>query len=139
MNTNYLLSFDSGEQFLEQVTSLLVEKRLDKFKPVSFSFYLEFTDRQDAQDVSVMLTDTGFSVVMEQENESDKWTCWCNKSVTPTPLKLEDMAKGILYAIRSRKGDIKRWETNPYNSGQELGQLLAAFEHQYFELQADAA
>lgn len=133
MYTNYATNFNSKDQFLDQVSLLLVEKRLDKFKPLAFSFYLELELNQDALDVSTMLSDAGFSVVTEQEQESGKWLCWCHKSTTPTPLRLEEMATSILYAVRTRKGDVRRWETNPYNSGQELGQLLAAFELQYMQ------
>lgn len=134
MYTNYVTTFDSNSLFLEQVSHSLVEKRLDKFKPLAF-FYLEFELNQDALDASSMLTDAGFSVVMEQEQESDEWLCWCHKSTTPTPLRLEEMASSILHAAKARKGEVKRWETNPYNSGQELGQLLAAFELQYMQEQ----
>lgn len=139
MYTNYSDSFSDSNQFLVQVQRLLTERRLDKFKQVSFSFYLNFEHRHQALAVTELLTAKGFSVVMEEEYQANKWSCWCNKSITPVPLKLEEMGQGILSVIREGNGELKRWETNPYNSGQELGQLLAALEHQYIESQADAA
>jgi len=131
MYTDYAIRFDSAGQFLDQVAQLLIDKRLDKFKPLAFSFYLEFDFKQDAEEASEILTSAGFSVVTEQEHESVKWLCWCHKSTTPTPLKLEEMANSIFSAVWAGNGDVLRWETNPYNSGQELGQLLAAFELQF--------
>lgn len=135
MYTNYVAKFEQVHTFLEQVSEFIVSKRLDAFKPLAFSFYVEFTSHEGAQEVTEYLMEKGFSVVTEQENKSNKWLCWCHCTSIPTPLKLEAMARSILYTIRTWDGALKRWETNPYNSGQELGQLLAAFELQYLQEQ----
>ncbi|MCY7296283.1 hypothetical protein [Alteromonas sp. a30] len=133
MYTNCVTTFGHTQQFLEQVSEFIVIKRLDACKPLAFSFYLEFSSHEGAQAVTDWLMDEGFSVVMEQEYESNKWLCWCHCTSIPKPLKLEEMGGKILDAVKTWSGTLKRWETNPYNSGQELGQLLAAFELQYMQ------
>lgn len=136
MYTNYVAKFERVHEFLEQASEFILAKRLDAFKPLAFSFYVECATHEGAQAVTEYLMENGFSVVMEKEDESNKWLCWCHCTSTPTPLKLEAMASSILYAVNTWEGALMRWETNPYNSGQELGQLLAAFELQFLQEQS---
>lgn len=139
MSSRNISSFTSGKQFSEQVMHVIAHKHLDKYKPVAFSFYLVFESEQDANSVSEELAADGFYVDVEPSSENGQWLCWGNTSITPNEIKLERLANTMLKRMELFHGEIQRWETNPFYSGQELGQLMAVFEQQFLSEQLSAA
>lgn len=124
----------SGKQSLSALTEEIVNglrhRNLDVNKKVSLSFYIEHHDDHKARALAKDLALEGFDTDIDAfQQHMDKWRCWANISVVPNQSNLHWVLNLLIEKSCRFNGEIAGWETNPYESGQELGQLMAQFEN----------
>ena len=124
----------SGTQSLSALTEEIVNglrhRNLDVNKKVSLSFYIEHHDDHKARRLSKDLALEGFDTDIDAfQQHMNKWRCWANICIVPNQSNLQWVLSLLTEKSCLFDGEIAGWETNPYESGQELGQLMAQFEN----------
>lgn len=121
-------------EFIEDILNGLKQRNLDINKKVSLSFYCEHKNDNHAMAMSRELAREGFDTDVDAfQQHMNKWRCWANISVVPNTLNLQWIATSLMEKSVRYEGEIAGWETNPYESGQELGQMMAQFENTWQE------
>lgn len=114
----------------QEILNGLRHRNLDVNKKVSLSFYIEHHDDYKARRLAKDLNLEGFDTDIDAfQQHMDKWRCWANISVVPNQANLHWIVGLLVDKSEEFDGEIAGWETNPYESGQELGQLMAQFEN----------
>lgn len=112
-----------------EVLNGLRHRNLDINTKVSLSFYIEHQNDHHARGLARDLTLEGFDTDIDAfQQHMDTWRCWANISIVPNQANLRWVLQLLLDKSVQYKGELAGWETNPYESGQELGQLMAQFE-----------
>jgi len=52
-------------------------------KPMEIDFFVAAPSRESGERISAEVTALGFQVSLEQDEESDAWTCYCSKTLVP--------------------------------------------------------
>lgn len=129
-----MTNYNRQDQLAEQIQALLADKGLDRFKPVALSFYVELYNEKQANKFAKELTFEGFETDIDAFQQlSGIWRCWSSVKLIPNDDNLKWLQTILTDKCTRFDGQIVSWETNPYASGQELGQLMAKLEHQYQE------
>lgn len=126
----------SNSEILADLSKNIVEslhaRHLDHFKNISLSFYIELHTEKEAKKLCESLELQGFDTDIDAfEQHNNKWRCWANISVVPNRQNLNWLEVLLTVKCQEFNGELVSWETNPFESGQELGQMLAKFEMQY--------
>lgn len=119
-------------EWMRDITKGLKLRNLDTNKRVSLSFYFEHGTESGARKLAKSLTHQGFDTDIDAfQQHMDKWRCWANIGIVPNTTNLA----WLLHLLQDKSvefgGNIEGWETNPYDSGQELGQLMAKLENDW--------
>lgn len=110
----------------------LQARHLDYFKNISLSFYIELHTERDAKQLCEALEIQGFDTDVDAfDQHHNNWRCWANINLVPNKQNLHWLEMLLSSKCQEFSGELVSWETNPYESGQELGQMLAKFEMQY--------
>lgn len=117
---------------VQEIMNELKHRNLDVTKRVSLSFYIEHKTELSAKQLAKDLNSEGFDTDIDAfQQHLDKWRCWANVSLIPNALNLEWAISLLEDKSRRFEGEVAGWETNPFESGQELGQMMVKFEEVY--------
>lgn len=116
----------------DTIGNSLHARHLDHLKNVSLSFYIEIHTEKQAKQIAEILEEQGFDTDVDAfQQHSNSWRCWANINMVPNRQNLRWLEILLATKCREFNAELVSWETNPFESGQELGQLLAKFEMQY--------
>lgn len=119
----------SSSEWITDISTGLKHRNLDVNKKVSLSFYIEHHTDNQAHRLAKELAIEGFDTDIDVfQQHMDKWRCWANIRIVPNQINLQWVLTSLMEKSIRFEGEIAGWETNPYESGQELGQLIAQFE-----------
>lgn len=116
----------------KNIAETIRSRHLDVFKSISLSFYIELHTEREAKSFANALEFQGFDTDIDAfQQDSQKWRCWANIKLVPNKQNLSWIEILLNSQCHEYHGELVSWETNPFESGQELGQMLARFEMQY--------
>lgn len=119
----------SSSEWMADISAGLKHRNLDVNKKISLSFYIEHHSDNHAHRLAKELAMEGFDTDIDAfQQHMDKWRCWANISIVPNQINLQWVLTSLMEKSIRFEGQIAGWETNPYESGQELGQLMAQLE-----------
>lgn len=122
-------------EWIREITIGLKHRNLDINTRVSLSFYLEHSSESGAKKLAELLACEGFDTDIDAfQQHLNKWRCWANISIVPNTPNLSYLLHLLKDKAVEFDGQLEGWETNPYESGQELGQLIAKLENDWQEV-----
>lgn len=125
---------NSESAWIKDISHGLKHRNLDINKRVSLSFYIEHHTDVGASNLAKELAEEGFDTDIDAfQQHLSKWRCWANIGIIPNTSNLQWTLQLLLKKCERYRGVIAGWETNPYESGQELGQLMARLESSWQE------
>lgn len=117
------------KDWVTEITYGLKHRNLDTSQRVSLSFYIEHSSDSSARALAKALVIEGFDTDIDAfQQHMEKWRCWANIGIIPNTSNLRWVVRLLAEKSEHFAGQIAGWETNPYESGQELGQLMAKLE-----------
>jgi hypothetical protein len=60
-----------------QVLKMLYKEGIDFKKPQNVDFFVAIPDKRSGEAVLKVLRNAGFNCELEQDNETEEWTCYC--------------------------------------------------------------
>lgn len=125
---------NSESAWITDVSHGLKHRNLDTSQRVSLSFYIEHHSDVEAKKLSKELNAAGFDTDIDAfQQHLNKWRCWANIGIIPNTSNLRWTLHLLLEKCERHRGVIAGWETNPYESAQELGQVMARLESRWQE------
>ncbi|BDX07919.1 ribonuclease E inhibitor RraB [Planctobacterium marinum] len=120
--------------WIKEITHELRHRNLNTSQRISLSFYIEHSSDSSAGALAKDLAAEGFDTDVDAfQQHLDKWRCWANIGIIPNTSNLRWIVQLLNEKSERFAGKIAGWETNPYESSQELGQLMARLESTWQE------
>ena len=120
--------------WIRDITHELRHRSLSSSQRISLSFYIEHNTDSSARGLAKDLITEGFDTDIDAfQQHLDKWRCWANIGIIPNTSNLRWVLQLLAEKSERFSGKIAGWETNPYESSQELGQLMARLENTWQE------
>ena len=80
---------------------LFRQQGFDMSRPMKIEFFLALPDEEAGKRIIDQIESEGFSVSLESDSETGKWTCYCSKDLVPAysaiieiESRLDEIAKG---------------------------------------------
>ena len=71
--------YDATREALSRISEI----GADLTKPMEMDFFVAIPSENDGEKVALIVRSLGFTVSVEQDDETLRWTCYCTKSLIP--------------------------------------------------------